>query len=78
MPQIAIETIKAQIAGVLSAWGMPPDQVATTVDLMVEADIRGIDSHGIGMLPQYHDRRNEGRIIVPGHIRWRPAWSASA
>ena len=69
MPQIAIETIKAQIAGVLSAWGMPPDQVATTVDLMVEADIRGIDSHGIGMLPQYHDRRNEGRIIVPGHIR---------
>lgn len=69
MPQIAVHTIKAQIASVLTAWGMPADHVATTADLMVEADIRGIDSHGIGMLPQYHDRRKDGRIIVPGEIR---------
>ena len=54
----------------LTAWGMPADQVATTAELMVEADARGIDSHGIGMLPQYHERRNDGRkIIVPGEIR---------
>lgn len=69
MPAIAVETIKAQIASVLAAWGMPADHVATTAELMVEADIRGIDSHGIGMLPQYHDRRKDGRIIVPGDIR---------
>ncbi|MCA8927281.1 MAG: Ldh family oxidoreductase [Alphaproteobacteria bacterium] len=69
MPQIAVDTIKAQIASVLTAWGMPAGHVATTADLMVEADIRGIDSHGIGMLPQYHDRRKDGRIIVPGDIR---------
>ena len=69
MPQIAVHTIKAQIASVLTAWGMPADHVATTADLMVEADIRGIDSHGIGMLPQYHDRRKDGRIIVPGEIK---------
>ena len=69
MPAIAVETIKAQIASVLAAWGMPAEHVATTAELMVEADIRGIDSHGIGMLPQYHDRRKDGRIIVPGDIR---------
>jgi LDH2 family malate/lactate/ureidoglycolate dehydrogenase len=69
LPLIPIETIKAQIAGVLSAWGMPADQVATTAELMVEADARGIDSHGIGMLPQYHEQRKAGRIIVPGDIR---------
>jgi LDH2 family malate/lactate/ureidoglycolate dehydrogenase len=69
LPQVAVDTIKAQIASVLTAWGMPADHVATTAELMVEADIRGIDSHGIGMLPQYHDRRKDGRIIVPGNIR---------
>ncbi len=69
MPTIAVDTIKAQISCVLTAWGMPADHVATTAELMVEADIRGIDSHGIGMLPQYHDRRKDGRIIVPGNIR---------
>lgn len=69
MPHVSIDTIQAQIASVLTAWGMPADQVATTAELMVEADARGIDSHGIGMLPQYHDRRNEGKIIVPGDIR---------
>ncbi|MGY9054638.1 MAG: Ldh family oxidoreductase [Alphaproteobacteria bacterium] len=69
MPLIAIDTIKAQIASVLSSWGMPAQDVATTVDLMVEADIRGIDSHGIGMLPTYHERRNAGAILCPGDIR---------
>lgn len=69
MPHVSIDTIQAQIASVLTAWGMPADQVATTAELMVEADARGIDSHGIGMLPQYHDRRNEGKIIVPGDIK---------
>ncbi len=69
MPHVSIDTIQAQIASVLAAWGMPADQVATTAELMVEADARGIDSHGIGMLPQYHDRRNEGKIIVPGDIK---------
>ena len=69
MPHVSIDTIKAQIASVLTAWGMPADQVTTTAELMVEADARGIDSHGIGMLPQYHERRNEGKIIVPGDIR---------
>jgi LDH2 family malate/lactate/ureidoglycolate dehydrogenase len=69
LPQISVDTIKAQIASVLTAWGMPAEHVTTTADLMVEADIRGIDSHGIGMLPQYHDRRKDGRIIVPGEIK---------
>ncbi len=63
MLHVSIDTIQAQIVSVLAAWGMPADQVATTAELMVEADARGI-----GMLPQYHDRRNEGKIIVPGEI----------
>ena len=69
MPTIAIAAIQSQIESVLASWGMPDDHVRTTAELMVEADARGIDSHGIGMLPQYHDRRKDGRIIVPGDIK---------
>ncbi len=69
MPTVSINTIRTQIERVLASWGMPDEHVMTTAELMVEADARGIDSHGIGMLPQYHDRRKEGRIIVPGDIR---------
>lgn len=69
MPTISIDTIQAQIESVLTSWGMPEEHVKTTAELMVEADARGIDSHGIGMLPQYHDRRKDGRIIVPGNIK---------
>lgn len=69
MPTVSIDTIRSQIESILASWGMPAEHVKTTAELMVEADARGIDSHGIGMLPQYHDRRNAGKIIVPGEIR---------
>ena len=50
-------TIKAQIATILSAWGMSPEHVETTSTLMADADLRGIDTHGISMLPVYDERR---------------------
>ena len=51
-----------QIRAVFLAWGMRPEPVETAVALMVEADLRGIDSHGVGMLPTYDQRRREGKI----------------
>lgn len=69
MITVAAETLRRQIAEVYRAWGMPEDQAATTVDLMVEADLRGIDSHGIGMLPQYEQYRRQGRLNVLPDIR---------
>jgi LDH2 family malate/lactate/ureidoglycolate dehydrogenase len=50
-------TIKAQIAAVLGAWGMAPDHVETTSALMADADLRGIDSHGLSMLTLYDEWR---------------------
>ena len=51
-----------QIRAVFLAWGMRPEPVETAVTLMVEADLRGIDSHGVGMLPTYDQRRRQGKI----------------
>ncbi|MFN4088138.1 MAG: Ldh family oxidoreductase [Alphaproteobacteria bacterium] len=69
MITVKAETLKRQIAEVYKAWGMPPEHAAATVDLMVEADLRGIDSHGIGMLPQYEQYRRQGRLNVQADIR---------
>lgn len=47
----------------LAVWGLPEDRQQLISGLMVEADLRGIDSHGIGMLPHYEVRRLDGKIF---------------
>lgn len=68
MPTVPHTLLAEQISVVLRAWGMPEDRIETTADLMVEADLRGIDSHGIGMLPTYAERFGDGRIIPDAPI----------
>ena len=50
---VAPARLADQIARVLTSWGMPRDHVETTVERMMYADLRGIDSHGSSMLPFY-------------------------
>ena len=61
--------LAAQIRAVLLSWGMRPEPAETAVALMVEADLRGIDSHGIGMLPTYDRRRRDGKIDPLAEVR---------
>jgi L-2-hydroxycarboxylate dehydrogenase (NAD+) len=48
---------------VLEAWGTPDRIAETTVGLMLQTDLRGVDSHGIGMLPKYHEWYERGFIV---------------
>jgi len=50
------------IQAVLEALGMSPGAAALTADLMVRTDLRGVDSHGIGMLPRYVEWTRAGFI----------------
>ncbi len=63
------ETLRHQLEEIFRAWGMREDDIAVIVDNMVEADLRGIDSHGIGMLPQYEMHRRNGAINVTPDVR---------
>ncbi|WP_198400102.1 Ldh family oxidoreductase [Bradyrhizobium pachyrhizi] len=54
--------LKRQIELVLSAWGMTPDKVNVIADLLVETDLRGIESHGASMLPLYDKMRRAGGL----------------
>ena len=60
--RVPAPNIRSQIASVLRAWGMSDEHAATTADLMVETDLRGVDSHGISMLPTYHREFTNGRL----------------
>ena len=56
------EQIREQLASVFRAWGMSDAHAATTAEMMVETDLRGVDSHGISMLPTYDQEFRAGRL----------------
>jgi LDH2 family malate/lactate/ureidoglycolate dehydrogenase len=56
------QQIREQLASVLRAWGMSDAHAATTADMMLETDLRGVDSHGISMLPTYDKEFRAGRL----------------
>ena len=55
---------RAQIEHILQAWGMLPDHAATTADVLSYADLCGIDSHGMSMLPPYDRLRRAGLLNI--------------
>src|SRR5205823_13958892 len=55
------ETHRAQLKAILLAWGMPEDNAEWTADILGWADLHGVDSHGISMLPGYDRLRRTGR-----------------
>jgi LDH2 family malate/lactate/ureidoglycolate dehydrogenase len=55
-------THRAQIKAILLAWGMPEENAETTADILGWADLHGVDSHGMSMLPGYDRHRRNGRV----------------
>ena len=66
--RVAAEKIREQLEAVLMAWGMSGEHAAVTAEMMVETDLRGVDSHGISMLPTYDKEFRAGRLNM------RPQW----
>ena len=55
---------KEQIFSILVAWGMSETEANVTADVMVETDLRGVDSHGINMLRQYEETKQRGALNI--------------
>jgi LDH2 family malate/lactate/ureidoglycolate dehydrogenase len=60
--RVASQKINDQLVSVFRAWGMSEAHAATTAEMMVETDLRGVDSHGISMLPTYDGEFRNGRL----------------
>lgn len=54
--------IHQQLVSVFRAWGMSDAHAETTAEMMLETDLRGVDSHGISMLPTYDREFRSGRL----------------
>ncbi len=61
MPTARYEKHRAQIKAILLAWGMPEDNADATTDILSWADLHGVDSHGMSMIPGYDRLRRSGR-----------------
>lgn len=46
----------------LTRWGVPESDARTIATCLVLADLRGVDTHGIGRLPLYVDRLRRGLV----------------
>ena len=60
---------RAQLETILAAWGMPVPFAERTAEVMSWADLHGIDSHGISMLPAYFERHQTGRVNIRAQPR---------
>ena len=60
--RVSAQQIRDQLVSVFRAWGMSDAHADTTAEMMVETDLRGVDSHGIGMLPTYDQEFRNGRL----------------
>ncbi|MFQ5898829.1 MAG: Ldh family oxidoreductase [Candidatus Methylomirabilia bacterium] len=56
------DALRQFTARILQALGMPRPIAEHTADLMVQTDLRGVDSHGVGMLPKYVEWTQAGLI----------------
>ena len=69
------ETHRRQLELILKAWGMPEATAVGTAEIMSWADLHGIDTHGISMIPTYDERRRAGKLdmgAVPTVTRETP------
>lgn len=61
--------LQRQLEAIFVAWGMTPEHARITGERLTDADIRGIDSHGVALLPLYAEIRAQGQINFRPDIR---------
>ncbi len=66
---IALPRLTEAMRVLVRGFGSPPDEVEAVVGNLVEANLTGHDSHGIGMLARYVDALHEGSLFVGRHVR---------
>lgn len=57
---IGHDKLHALVAGLFAARGMSPDDARTVADVLVWANLRGVDSHGVSRVPRYMELFDKG------------------
>ena len=65
---VTADLLRRQLAAIFEAWGMSREDNDICVKIMVETDLTGVDSHGVGMIPGYQRWYREGKIKARPNI----------
>ena len=63
--RVGEEDLKTAIAAILKRNGVPSDQAAIVGDVLVAAELRGIETHGVGRLKSYYIWRLQNGYMNP-------------
>lgn len=67
--RVPAELLERQARAILTAWGLPAAAAEATAGLLVEAELAGIESHGLGLLTLYAEQIASGRAVADAEIR---------
>jgi LDH2 family malate/lactate/ureidoglycolate dehydrogenase len=59
---VSARDLRTQLETLVRALGAPDDQARIVADNLVEADLRGVDSHGAHLMALYHGRVRSGHL----------------
>ena len=69
MHVIDVEKLRAAIRQVVAGFGSGAEEVEAVSANLIEANLTGHDSHGIGMLPRYAEAYAQGGLKPNAHVR---------
>jgi LDH2 family malate/lactate/ureidoglycolate dehydrogenase len=61
--KLAADDLRAMVAGIFAARGVPAADAQAVADALVWANLRGIDSHGVSRVPRYLDLFDKGESV---------------
>jgi len=67
--RVPVERMRAFTSGVMHAAGVPDDRAAVIADVLVEADARGVFSHGVTRVTPYTDEIRSGLVVPDAEIK---------
>ena len=68
-PRVDAESLKSFCERVFRKLGVPEDYARITADVLVAADLRGIDSHGVARLRRYADGLQSGMMVARPQVQ---------
>lgn len=69
MPSIAAAELTSFAMRLLAAGGLEPPEAALVADSLVQANLRGHDSHGVMRIPYYLDQLTKGELRTGQHLQ---------
>ena len=66
---IPLDRLQTAMRILVRGFGSSAAEVEAVADNLIEANLRGHDSHGIGMLPRYADAYLEGGLKPNAHVK---------